>query len=120
MITIQEITEIVCKVTQTPMDLIISPSRKTELVSARFIIMKIALAHKHTLSSVGKFLCNRDHTTVINGIRALDIAINSENNLMNINIKHRVKFKRMISDWNKCKYLMPKSIKLTPHSVPTC
>ncbi len=45
---------------------VVSKSRKTELVNTRMYICAL-LKHKHklTLSKIGEYLSNRDHTTIV-------------------------------------------------------
>ena len=55
---------------QTP-EAILGPTKITEVVSARWEVIRRARADGHSFSAIGRAL-NRDHTTIINAVRRME------------------------------------------------
>lgn len=72
-IAVHEVLRIVSEETGISEEDIISPCKRQEIVDARYIYFA-ALKHKFNLSleKIGKMVGNRDHTTVINGLRRFE------------------------------------------------
>jgi chromosomal replication initiation ATPase DnaA len=120
MITIEKITEIVAKTSNTPIDQILGKSRKREFVQPRFVAMKLAKEFtKDSLVKIGNYFGGRDHTTTIHAIQTINDYIDIRaNQPMESALYFTAKD-------NLHKYLVDtngisQSILLTPHQVPVC
>ena len=72
--TIKDLVRIACSITgrQRPTD-ILSARRDARLVRVRHVIMWLAKRFTlHSLPDIGRALGNRDHTTVLHGVRKID------------------------------------------------
>ena len=72
-VTIDQIISTTCEHFNVKEEDIFSKSRKAEIVTVRQ--MSMYLAHKHTkltASKIGIYVGNRDHATVLHGIKAID------------------------------------------------
>lgn len=81
-ITINDIITTTCEYFNVKEEDVFGKSRKAEIVMARQISM--FLAHKHTkltTSKIGAFVGNRDHATVLHGIKTIDGRLKVEKEL---------------------------------------
>ncbi|MGB0868243.1 MAG: chromosomal replication initiator protein DnaA [Flavobacteriales bacterium] len=71
-ITIEIIQKIVCKYFDIPMDVLVSKTRKRNIVQARQIVMYLAKKHtKKSLVKIGKENGGRDHATVLHACKTV-------------------------------------------------
>jgi ATPase involved in DNA replication initiation len=120
MITIEKITEIVAKTSNTPIEQILGKSRKREFVQPRFVAMKLAKEYtKDSLVKIGNYFGGRDHTTTIHAIQTINDYIDIRANQP---LESELYF---TAKDNLHKYLLAnngisQSVIFTPHEVPTC
>lgn len=118
MITIEKITEIVAKTSNTSIEQIIGKSRKREFVQPRFVAMKLAKEYtKDSLVDIGQYLGGRDHSSVIHAIQTINDYISTKENQP---VESALYFS---AKDNLNKYLLAvngisQNILLAPHSVP--
>ncbi len=79
-ITIDNISEIVCKKYAIKYNVIISPCRKQEVVHARQIIMYLTQKLTHMSTTQIGFKIGRDHATVLHSCSTVKKRINNDNN----------------------------------------
>jgi chromosomal replication initiation ATPase DnaA len=120
MLTIEKITEIVAKTSNTPIDQILGKSRKREFVQPRFVAMKLAKEYtKDSLVKIGNYFGGRDHTTTIHAIQTI-------NDYIDIRANQPLESELYFSAKdNLHKYLLAtngisQSVIFTPHEVPVC
>lgn len=83
-VTPQIILTVISKNCGVSVEDILSKVRKKEVVDARHYFFTIMRKHLgHTTTSVGRFT-DRDHTTVIHGIRTFNDRYSSEENYKNV------------------------------------
>jgi hypothetical protein len=71
-LTIEDIITVACRAFEIPKELILSKSRKRELVQVRQLIAYVCRENlKINLSIIGKKLGNRDHSTVIHACQTI-------------------------------------------------
>ena len=115
MITIEQITNQVCEALNIDADKVREPCRIPKYASTRYVIMKIAREHKIKLKTIGAYLGGKDHSAVISGIRKLEIAVASKDNLHNLYYTVRRRYNLIIDSYEKCKVFLP--IKYTVNKV---
>jgi len=79
----QETLSIISKALGISEDIILGKCRKREYVLARQILATIE-SKNHTLCEVGKFIGNRDHTTIVASRNKISNYIDSNDKLFNI------------------------------------
>jgi len=71
-ITIDKIQHIVCDHFNLPLDMLLSKSRKREIVQARQIAMYLSKFHtRESLQNIGRKIGNRDHATVLHACKTV-------------------------------------------------
>lgn len=77
-VTKEQMTKIVCDYFEIPLERIFKKSRKKELVLGRHVICFLLFKYsKLSKTDIAKFV-NKDHTTVINGLRTLQDLMDTE------------------------------------------
>lgn len=78
-ITVESIARLVCDHFNIPLQDVKGKTRKRPIVEARQLIMYLSKKFtKHSLKQIGKFLGNRDHTTVIYACRTVEDLIETD------------------------------------------
>jgi len=76
----RDVLEIVSENFQVTIDDILSISRKREIVNARYVYFAaMKLKFEKSLADIGKMTNDRDHTTVIHGLKAFKNRYDTEN-----------------------------------------
>lgn len=119
MITIEEIVKIVCEVTHTPVDRILSKSRERVYVLPRQIAQTIATIRTGMpLVKIGEYF-GRDHSTIIHSKQSVENWISQRH--LPIEASVYIECLNKVTNYERDNYnMISASILLTPHSVPTC
>ena len=79
----EEVIEDCARVCGLTVKQVMSKSRKTEFVEARWLAYRILYPMGYSLISIGRIF-NRDHGTVLNGLRKMQDMIDTKNKHMNL------------------------------------
>jgi chromosomal replication initiator protein len=76
----KDVLEIISENFEVTVNDILSISRKREVVDARYVYFAaMKLKFEKSLADIGKMTCDRDHTTVIHGLKAFKNRYDNEN-----------------------------------------
>ena len=68
-VMVRTIVECVSEITRIPVEEFYADNRRRHVSSARFAVFAVSTEYGHSLKDIGRQLGNRDHTSVMHGVR---------------------------------------------------
>jgi len=94
-ISMEKIREVVCSYFNLELETILTQSRKREVVQARQIAMYLSKQYtKHSLSSIGNAIGNRDHATVLHACKTVTDLMSTDKNFKSNVLEIEAKLKK--------------------------